>query len=53
MKFAIGQINTVTSPVLQVIERDWQAQLASFVIQLPPFEQALAAFRTLLPVICR
>lgn len=38
--------------VLEGIQRDWQAQLASFVIQLPPFGQALAAFRTLLPVIC-
>lgn len=33
--------------VLQGIERDWQAQLASFVIRLPPFDQALAAVRRL------
>jgi predicted nucleotidyltransferase component of viral defense system len=34
--------------VLQGIERDWQAQLGSFVTQLPPFEQALAEIRGLL-----
>ena len=34
--------------VLQGMERDWHAQLASFVIDLPPFEQALAAVHSLL-----
>ncbi len=33
--------------VLQGIERDWRAQLASFVVDLPPFEQCLSVYRTI------
>lgn len=39
--------------VLQGIERDWQAQLANFILHLPPFQQTLAATRDLLDDVFR
>lgn len=43
-----GPEDLLDERVLQGIQRDWHAQLASFVIDLPPFEQALAAVHGLL-----
>lgn len=43
-----GPEDLLDERVLQGIQRDWHAQLASFVIELPPFEQARAAVHGLL-----
>lgn len=48
-----GPEDLLDERVLQGLQRDWHAQLANFVIDLPPFEQALAAVHSLLYEILR
>lgn len=46
-----GSDDLLDDQVLRGIERDWEAQLGSFVDRLPPFSQALDALGTILQMV--
>lgn len=47
----LGAGDLLDEQVLRGIERDWDAQLRDFVSHLPPFHEALAALRGLVPMV--
>lgn len=48
-----GPEDFLDEQVLQGIQRDWQGQLRNFVVNLPPVEQCVTAFRSLIQNVSR